>query len=124
MMQSQEDKHSPSFSERELHYLMDRSLARLGFVCKDMLAHLMPVLFEFDGAYFYLSGWNLKHSQRFLQTQPEQQVTLLIDDVQDSSHWTLRGIEVTGIPETRLKGDYMYVRIRPLAKTSWGIHSK
>src|SRR5205807_1056395 len=53
------------FTEKELRYLMERSLGRLAFVCSDTQAHIMPVLFEFDGAYFYLSGWNLKYSEQF-----------------------------------------------------------
>ena len=123
MMQSQREERAADFTEKELRYLMDRSLARLAFVCKDMQAHIMPVLFEFDGAYFYLSGWNLKYSRRFHEAEAKPEVTLLVDDVQDPSKWTLRGIEIIGTAETRQKGDYVYVRIRPMTKTSWGIQA-
>ena len=100
---------------------MERSLGRLAFVCSDMQAHIMPVLFEFDGAYFYLSGWNLKYSQRFHDMPKNNQVTLLVDDIDSPTKWTPRGVEVNGIAESQEKGDYLYVRIKPITKTSWGL---
>ncbi len=109
------------FSEKELRYLMERSLGRLAFVCSDMQAHIMPVLFEFDGSYIYLSGWNLKYSERFQEVPSTQTVTLLVDDVNSPARFVPRGIEITGRAEATEKGDYLYVRIRPVAKTSWGL---
>ncbi len=109
------------FTEKELRYLMERSLGRLAFVCSDMQAHIMPVLFEFDGSSFYLSGWNLKYSERFQDVTPNSKVTLLVDDVDSPRRWVPRGIEVTGEAEAKEKGDYLYVRIRPVEKTSWGL---
>ena len=108
------------FTEKELRYLMERSLGRLAFVCSDTQAHIMPVLFEFDGAYFYLSGWNLKYSELFQDVSPNK-VTLLVDDVDSPTRWVPRGVEITGEAESQEKGDYLYVRIRPVGKTSWGL---
>jgi len=31
------------------------------------------------------------------------------------------GVEITGEAESREKGDYLYVRIKPVGKTSWGL---
>lgn len=109
------------FTEKELRYLMERSLGRLAFVCEDMQAHIMPVLFEFDGHYIYLSGWNLKYSERFQELPERSKVTLLVDDVDSPTRWVPRGIEISGEAESREKDDYLYVRIRPMAKTSWGL---
>ncbi len=109
------------FTEKELRYLMERSVGRLAFVCSDMQAHIMPVSFEFDGSYFYLSGWNLKYSERFQDVSPNGRVTLLVDDVDSPTRWVPRGVEITGQPESRENGDYLYVRIRPIGKTSWGL---
>ncbi len=113
-------KTTADFSEKELRYLAERSLARLAFVCSDMQAHIMPVLFEFDGSYFYLSGWNLKYSQRFNEVPETSKVTLLVDDIDSPTRWVPRGIEITGEAETKEKDDYVYVRIKPVNKTSWG----
>jgi len=109
------------FTEKELRYLMERSLGRLAFVCSDTQAHIMPVLFEFDGAYFYLSGWNLKYSEQFQDVSPNSKVTLLVDDVDSPTKWVPRGVEITGEAESTEKGNYLYVRIKPVGKTSWGL---
>ena len=109
------------FTEKEMRYLMERSLGRLAFVCSDSQAHIMPVLFEFDGSYFYLSGWNLKYSERFNDLPEDKSVTLLIDDIDSPSRWAPRGVEIIGKPESKEKDDYVYVRIKPASKTSWGL---
>jgi pyridoxamine 5'-phosphate oxidase family protein len=109
------------FSEKELRYLMERSLGRLAFVCSDRRAHLMPVLFEFDGSYFYLSGWNLKYSELFNDLPKNNSVTLLVDDIDSPTRWTPRGVEIIGQAESKEKDDYLYVRIKPVTKTSWGL---
>ena len=121
MAQKTRKSQSRGFTEKELRYLMERSLARLAFVCPDNRAHMMPVLFEFDGSYFYLSGWNLKYSERFNDLPKNNSVTLLIDDIDSPSRWTPRGVEIIGKPESKEKDDYLYVRIKPFSKTSWGL---
>ena len=108
------------FNEQELQYLAGHNLARLAFACKDMRAHIMPVLYEFDGSYFYLSGWNLKYSKPFNEIPEQAQVTLLIDDIISPDEWVPKGVEIVGHAETREKGDYVYVRVKPVNKTSWG----
>ena len=109
------------FTEREYQYLMERSLARIAMVCEDSQPHIIPVIYEFDGRYLYLSGWNLKYSERFQSVPQRTKVTLLIDDINSPNIWTPRGIEITGTAESTEKGDYLYVRIKPVNKTSWGI---
>src|SRR5437660_12105400 len=84
------------FTEKELRYLMERRLGRLAFVCSVMQAHIMPVLFEFDGAYFYLSGWNLKYSERFQDVSPNSRVTLLVDAVDSPTRWVPRRAAIAG----------------------------
>src|SRR5437899_5984303 len=122
-MMTQRTRRTPGadFTEKELRYLMERSLGRLAFVCSDTQAHIMPVLFEFDGAYFYLSGWNLKYSERFQDASTKRRITLLVDDVDSPTRWVPRAAELTGEAESREKGDYPYVRIKPAGRTSWGL---
>jgi len=121
MSQKTRKPASTEFSEKELRYLMERSLGRLAFVCSDMQAHIMPVLFEFDGSYFYLSGWNLKYSDRFNDLPENNSVTLLVDDIDSPARWVPRGVEIVGKAESKEKDDYLYVRIKPVSKTSWGL---
>lgn len=121
MTQRTRKSQPTGFTEKELRYLMERSLGRLAFVCSDSQAHMMPVLFEFDGSYFYLSGWNLKYSERFNDLPENKSVTLLIDDIDSPTRWAARGVEVIGQAESKEKDDYLYVRIKPVTKTSWGL---
>src|SRR6266700_431276 len=88
------------FTEKEFRYLIERSLARIAFVCEDSQPHIVPVIYEFDGRYLYLSGWNLKYSPRF-QDLDEEKNTLLV--------------------ETKEKDEKLYLRITPVGKTSWGL---
>jgi len=108
------------FTEREFLYLMERSFARIAFVCEDSQPHIVPVIYEFDGRYLYLSGWNLKYSRRF-QDLDEEKITLLVDDLESANRLVPRGIEVTGLVETKEKEEKLYLRITPVGKTSWGI---
>jgi PPOX class F420-dependent enzyme/OxyR family protein len=108
------------FTEREYQYLMDRSLARIAMVCEDSQPHIIPVIYEFDGRYLYLSGWNLQYSPRF-QNLEDEKIVLLVDDVNSVNKLIPRGIEITGLVETKEKSNKLYLRITPVAKTSWGL---
>src|SRR5438445_13283705 len=105
------------FTEREYQYLMERSLARIAFVCEDSQPHIVPVIYEFDGRYLYLSGWNLKYSPRF-QDLDEEKITLLVDDLESANRLVPRGIEVTAHVETKGKEDDRYASRTPARKTS------
>jgi pyridoxamine 5'-phosphate oxidase family protein len=110
-----------TFTENELRYLMERKLARIALVSPENEPHIVPVTYEFDGSYFYLSGWNIRYGARFRDTRPNGRVCLLIDDIATANMWVPRGVEVTGDTETFEKGDYVYMRIKPVNKTSWGL---
>ena len=108
------------FTEREYRYLMERSLARIAFVCEDSQPHIIPVIYEFDGQYLYLSGWNLQYNPTF-QALDEEKITMLVDDLESVNKLVPRGIEVTGTVTTKQKDEKLYLRITPVAKTSWGL---
>ncbi len=109
------------FTESELRYIMERRLCRIALVCEDLQPHIVPATYEFDGAYFYLSGWNIKYGPSFAGVQANNRVTVLIDDITSPTVWVPKGIEVTGNAETLERGDIPYLRIRPKGKTSWGL---
>ena len=108
------------FTEREYRYLMERSLARIAFVCEDSQPHIIPVIYEFDGQYLYLSGWNLQYNPRF-QALDDEKITMLVDDLESVNKLVPRGIEVTGTVQTKQKDEKLYLRITPVTKTSWGL---
>jgi pyridoxamine 5'-phosphate oxidase family protein len=108
------------FTEPEMRYIMERKLGRIALVA-DEQPHIVPVTYEFDGAYFYISGWNVNYGPSFAHVREKNKVTMLIDDLTSAALWVPRGIEVMGDAETFEKGDYNYLRITPRGKNSWGL---
>jgi pyridoxamine 5'-phosphate oxidase family protein len=123
------------FSQKETEYLNSQRLARIatasssreGFIQPDVV----PVGFDFDGEYFYVSGMNLLKSTKYKNVQKNPGVALVVDDLKSVNPWEPRGIRVYGIADivTRQDGymqqtdhpSIMYIRIKPLKKWSWGI---
>lgn len=110
-----------SFKETESQYLMEQRLGRLATVSPDGQPHVVPITYEFDGRYLYFSGWNLRISLKFRNIKRNSRVALVVDDLAYTDRRTPRGIEVRGIAEAVEKDGYLYVRITPLRKVSWGI---
>lgn len=88
----------------------------------------MPVGFDFDGEYFYVSGTNLIKSAKYKNIQKNPRVALVVDDLKSVNPWEPRGIRIYGIADivTR-QAEYMqqtdhasatYIRIKPLKKWS------
>jgi pyridoxamine 5'-phosphate oxidase family protein len=79
------------FSQKETEYLGSQRLARIatassssslassreGFIQPDVV----PVGFDFDGKYFYVSGMNLLKSTKYKNVQKNPRVALVIDDL-------------------------------------------
>jgi pyridoxamine 5'-phosphate oxidase family protein len=129
------------FSQKEKEYLGSQRLARIataaaspppsssseGFIQPDVV----PVGFDFDGEYFYVSGMNLLKSTKYKNVQKNPRVALVVDDLKSVNPWEPRGIRIYGIADTVTRQDgYMqqtdhpsvtYIRIRPLKKWSWGL---
>jgi pyridoxamine 5'-phosphate oxidase family protein len=98
-----------------------------GFIQPDVV----PVGFDFDGDYFYVSGMNLLKSTKYKNVQKNPRVALVVDDLKSVSPWEPRGIRIYGIADIVTRQDgYMqqtdhpsitYIRIKPQKKWSWGI---
>jgi pyridoxamine 5'-phosphate oxidase family protein len=109
------------FSEREALFLCHSDLARVATVSPDGQPHVVPVAFEFDGRYLYLSGRALAKSLKFRHLTRNNQVAIVIDDVVSLSPWYVRGLEIRGIAELLTEQGRPYVRITPMKKASWGL---
>jgi pyridoxamine 5'-phosphate oxidase family protein len=122
------------FSQKETEYLGSQRIARIataslreGIIQPDVV----PVGFDFDGEYFYVSGMNLLKSTKYKNVQKNPRVALVVDDLKSVNPWEPRGIRIYGIADIVTRQDgYMqqtdhpsikYIRIRPLKKWSWGI---
>ena len=63
----------------------------------------------------------MKYSEQFNDLPKNNSVTLLVDDIDSPVRWTPRGIEIIGKAESKEKNDYLYVKIKPVSKASWGL---
>ncbi len=131
-----EDKTMPDtmFSQKETEYLNSQRLARIATVSSrgDFIQpDVVPVGFDFDGEYFYVSGMNLLKSTKYKNVQKNPRVALVVDDLKSVNPWERRGIRIYEIADIVTRQDgYMqqtdhpsitYIRIKPLKKWSWGI---
>ena len=113
------------FSEKEIAYLKTQRLARIATVSKDLQPDVVPVGFDFDGAYFYVGGRDFPSTLKYKNVQVNPKVSLVIDDLQTVDPWRPRGVKIHGTADLITREGYVgsgtYIRIRPEAKRSWGI---
>ena len=123
------------FSQKETEYLRSQRLARIATASSrgegSIQPDVVPVGFDFDGEYFYVSGMNLLKSRKYKNARKNPRVALVIDDLNSVDPWEPRGIRIYGIADVvNRQGGYMqqtdhpsatYIRIKPLKKWSWGI---
>jgi pyridoxamine 5'-phosphate oxidase family protein len=136
---------NPMFSEREVKHLKSQRLARITTAAivsskkenkqkeeqGSIKPDVVPVGFDFDGDYLYVSGMNLLKSTKYKNVLKNNRVAIVIDDLRTVDPWDPRGMKIYGIADivTR-QGGYMegtghsnhqYIRITPNKKRSWGI---
>jgi pyridoxamine 5'-phosphate oxidase family protein len=115
-----QERDTLKFTGEESNFLLESRLGRIATVSSDGQPHVVPVGFEFDGKYIYFSGWNLDKSLKFRNLMQNSKVAFIVDDLVSVRPWRVRGIEIRGIAEAIQKEGYLYVKITPLRKVSWG----
>jgi pyridoxamine 5'-phosphate oxidase family protein len=124
-------------SQNEIEYLNTQHIARIATVStsedgnKSMQPDVVPVGFDFDGKYFYVSGMNILKSTKYKNILKNKKVAVVVDDLKTVDPWDPRGIRIYGDADVvNRRGRYMdstghsehiYIRIRPIKKWSWGI---
>ena len=109
-----------AFSEDEVAFLTESRLARVGTASSDGQPHVVPVVYEFDGAAFYFTGRNLEKSLKFRNLAENEKVALVVDELVTVCPWRPRGLEIRGVAELGSEGGRAYVRVTPAVKRSWG----
>jgi len=114
------------FSENEIAYLKSQRLARIATVAADGQPDAVPVSFEFDGRYFYVSGRNPTHTRKYRNLRAgNNKVALVVDDLESVQPWKPRGIRIYGTAEfVEWEGRFglkTTMRITPHTSWSWGI---
>jgi pyridoxamine 5'-phosphate oxidase family protein len=116
-----------SFTEEEIAYLQSQRLARIATVSPDGQPDVVPVGYQFDGAYFYVGGMNPAKTRKFRNVRAgNTKVALVIDDLVSVNPWTIRGLRVYGNAGLvfRQQGQFgpgHYMRITPTISWSWNL---
>jgi pyridoxamine 5'-phosphate oxidase family protein len=120
-----------AFSQAEIEYLRQQSLARIATVGRDGQPHVVPVAFRYNPDLDTIDvgghgGFALRKKYRDAQANPK--VALVVDDVIANPR-RVRGVEIRGLVEVLLTGgktiradfdDEMF-RIHPKRVVSWGL---
>ena len=122
-------------SQNEIDYLNTQHIARIATVSitsdRPIQPDVVPVGFDFDGEYIYVSGMNILKSTKYKNVIKNGKVAVVIDDLKTVDPWDPRGIRIYGDADvvTR-RGGYMdpsghsehhYISIRHTKKWSLGI---
>lgn len=114
------------FLPQEQAYLQTQMLARLATVEPDGQPDADVTGFEFDGARFYIGGYDVEQTRKYKNiVAGNRKVSLVIDDLKTIDPWAPRGIKVHGTAEIIEREGRMgrgsYLAITPTVSWSWGI---
>ena len=115
-----------SFSPEEIEYISSQPLARLATVDPNGQPDVSPVVFEFDGADFWVGGRGPERTRKFRNVAAgNPQVSLVIDDLASRSPWAPRFLRVYGTAQLQQRtgafGAGRYLHIRPEVSWSWNL---
>lgn len=114
------------FSEQELAFLHGQPLARIATVDQDGQPTVDVVGFGFDGARFYIGGYQLETTRKYKNVAAgNRKVSLIIDDLKSRQPWRPRGIRIHGVAAVVQREGHLgpgnYLAITPTVSWSWGI---
>jgi pyridoxamine 5'-phosphate oxidase family protein len=125
-------------SQNEIEYLKSQPIARIATAAvsqggsrESLQPDVVPVGFDYDDGYIYVSGINILKSTKYKNILKNKKVAIVVDDLKTIDPWDPRGIRIYGDADivTRQGGymdqtgqsEHQYIRIRPNKKWSWGI---
>ncbi len=116
------------FTQKETAYVKSQPLARIGTANKKGDPDVAAVAFDFDGQYFYVSGYILERTHKYRNVLENPKVSFVIDDLETVNPRRPRGIKVRGtadlVDHKGYLGPRKYIRIKPTHKHSWGIEKQ
>jgi pyridoxamine 5'-phosphate oxidase family protein len=121
-----------SFTDDELAYLRSQPLTRLATLGADGQPDVVPLAFEFDGAFFWVGGTGtaVLDTRKFRNVRAgRHKVALVIDDMVSFDPFITRCIRVYGCAEqpferVGLVGPGTYIRIMPTIFWSWNMQGE
>lgn len=113
------------FSQTELDYIRSQKLARIGTASAKSRPDVAAVAFDFDGDYFYISGYANQRTRKYHNTKANPQASLVIDDLASVRPWQPRGVKIFAtvdfVHRTGYAGEKEYLRLTPVSKQAWGL---
>jgi pyridoxamine 5'-phosphate oxidase family protein len=121
-----------SFTQEEVDYLRSQPFARLATLCLDEQPDVVPLGFEYDGAYFWVggSGRSVLRTRKFRNlARGQHKVALVIDDLLSFDPFIARSVRVYGDAEGPIErigmvGPGYYMRITPKISWSWNMSAE
>ena len=116
------------FTQKELEYIDEQILARIGTVSDDRIPDVVPVGYDFDGTSFFVGGRNNKNTLKYQNVaRGNTDVTMVIDSLESVRPWVVKGLKIYGKAEIvdydGYAGPGKYIRVKPTRKRSWGINA-
>ncbi|MCW5875299.1 MAG: PPOX class F420-dependent oxidoreductase [Anaerolineales bacterium] len=113
------------FTQDEVAYIRSQKLARIGTASEDGRPDVAAVGFDFDGEYFYVSGYANQRTLKYRNTKANPFASLVIDDLASVRPWRPRGIKIHAtvdfVHRNGYAGEKEYLRLKPQRKRSWGL---
>lgn len=110
------------FTEKEIDYINSQRLARLATVSKTEQPDVAPVGFRFDGATFFITGFDITKTFKYKNVKSGNAlVALVIDDLASIQPWVARGIKIHGEAEITEANGRASLLIHSRRLWSWGI---
>jgi PPOX class F420-dependent enzyme/OxyR family protein len=122
-----------TLTDREIAYLSSQYLGRIATVDARGRPHVVPTGFAVnrEQGTIELGGFNFHQLRRVRDIRTNPHVALVVDDVEDPSMWTARGVEIRGVAtlhdgdERSILGDNVtadgWMHITPTSTRSWGL---
>ena len=118
-----------AFTEDEVGFLRSHGVAHFATVGAEEQPDVVPVAYEFDGAYFWVGGTG----ESVLSTRKVQnvragrrRVALVVDDLPTLDPFVARGVRVYGLADGPVErvgmvGPGLFLRITPQVSWSWNM---
>lgn len=114
-----------SFTAQELAYIRSQRLARVATVAADGQPDVVPVGFEFDGACFYIGGFDPARTRRTRNVRAgNEKVALVIDDLAAVDPWSPRFLRVYGTAELVERDSQPILKITPAVSWSGNLDGR
>jgi pyridoxamine 5'-phosphate oxidase family protein len=110
------------FTPKEIAYIKSQHIVRMATVSKTYQPDVAPLVFQFEGDKFLISGFDIPKTLKYKNIQSGNElVALVLDDLASVNPWKPRGIKIHGKAEIIETGGRKVLIITPLKLWSWGI---